>query len=338
MRPAHAALLLLLAPTPARATCGCTPLDVWSLVAGSDLVVEARVLSVPPGDEPGQPALVEVLRSHKGQAAGRLEVLLEGNWVGACAAPDAQPRLLLALAEGDRLVREGEGASEELAPDPAALEDVAAFRRRAAGRWLTRPSPWPLCDEAERIEAVGAAVERIDAVQRAADGDDQRRELLLALAEERLLRPIALPALECRRSAERAERAALAAQEQARLASAFTRDAGIDASTPALLDLLEGYEDSLFDRSLSDALAETVEPGRAEPEDPLALLAVIGRLLGDDDQAWHVSRAAAGEPGLADRLDGRGIVTVSAAGLRRGVALVRERGGRRLSAPAEAGR
>ena len=335
MRPAHAALLLLLSPVPARASCGCAPLDVWSLVAGSDLVVEARLLSVPPGDEPGQPALVEVLRAHKGEAAGRLEVLLEREWVEACTARTPQPRLLLALAEGDRFVRRLEGDFGGPSPDPAALEALATVRRRAAGRWLSRPSPWPPCDEVERIEAVGAAVERIDAAQRAGAGDDQRRELLLTLAEERLLRPVALPALEWLPSAERAA-GGLAAEEQARLASAFTRDAGIDASTPALLDLLEGYEDSLFDRSLLDALAEAVEPD--EPEEPLTLLAVIGRLLGDEDQAWQVSRAAAGEPGLADQLDGRGLVTVSAAGLRRAVAFARERGGRRVSAPVEAGR
>lgn len=328
MRPAHAALLLLLSPVPARASCGCAPLDVWSLVAGSDLVVEARLLPAGARAAADAPVAVEVVRAHKGQAAGRLEVLLDPAWPEACPAGADDSPLLLWIREGDRLVQELEQRLAPSPPGPQVLERLEEQRRRLAGRLVAQPFFELTCLGPERLVAVARAVERLDDLQRSGGGDGPRREALLELSEDRHTRDLALPALAWLPTDAGEELPPLSPVEQARLAAAFTRDPAVDESTVTLLALLDGYEDASFDEALLGALDEALRRPAAGPGELFALVDVIGRLLGSEDDAWEALGREVGRP------TAEGFTTEQ---LRRAVALVRELGGRRLSAPAAAG-
>ncbi len=326
MRPAHAALLLLLSPVPARASCGCLPPDLWSLVAGSDLVVEARPLPGGALAAADAPVAVEVVRAHKGQAAGRLEVLLDPGWLEDCpAAADGSP-LLLWILEGDRFVQEAEQRLAQAPADTRSLERLEERRRRLAGRLVVQPFFQVTCLEPARLEAVGRAVERVDDLQRSGGGSGPRREALLELSEDSRTRELAVPALAWLAHFPGEEFPPLSPTEQARLAGAFTRDPAVDGSTTGLLALLDGYQDDSFDAALLDTLEETLLRPASGPGELFALVEVLGRLLGNEDDDWESLRREVGGP------SGEGFTTEQ---LRRGLALVRERGGRRLSASPE---
>lgn len=328
MRPAHVALLLLLLDTPAGDACPGPPPDLWSLTERAELVVAVRLVPARTPPDPEAAVLVEVRRSLKGLAVGQISVTLDREEAETCLSRSGERLLLLWLVSGDRVLEAAEQDLDQMPPRPEQARHLADLRARLAGRHLSLASePELTCLEPAALELVGQAVERADALQRAGSGEDERRQFLLELAEDPRTRRIGLLALATAGRWGGAQRS-LAPDEQARLAGAFTREPVLDGATPALLELLADYEDTLLDQALLAALEQALERPGDSPESIYSVAEVIGRLLGGEE-GWQALERDLGPPPDDELAPDQ---------LRRALDLVRERGPRRVSVPPEAGR
>lgn len=345
MRQARLALALipLLAPTPARALCGGHSSELWELVARAELVVTMRLTA--PGQERAREATAsfEVVRLLKGQASGRLEVLLDARRLEGCLGPGPDARLLAFLVSGDSLLEQARARPVGHEGWPGDRRELERMEAQLPGRFvLLTFEPRLLCAGPDALEALEPAIERAEELHRAGAGEAERREFLIELAGDPRTRGLALEGLgDAWEAVEggRPRRLLPSALEQARLARAFVQEPAVDESTGTLLSLLEGYDDPLFDRALLSAVESSVERAdRSKPEAEAAAQTLAWLLANGEGDPWPALWSAAGveyDPSGADETPYPELTRES---LQQALRVLRARGQLRVSGQEAAGR